>query len=70
MSENPVQQIARTIFAMAKRTEKKVTMESLANECYQRTFTDAYDPPRMPGRFKPVDDEQKKSWELLAGYKE
>jgi hypothetical protein len=69
VAENIANTIARQLFAMAAKKRDTNLAEMLANERYQRTFTDAYDPPRMRSRFKPVDEEQKKSWEILAARK-
>ena len=70
MAENIANSIARQLFAMAAKKRDANLVESMRNEKFQRTFTDAHDPPRMRGRFKPVDNEQKAAWELLARYKE
>ena len=70
MEAKDVYKVAQIMLAAESKKRATNIVENLRNEKYQRTFTDERDPPRMRGRFKPVDDEQKKIWEILAGYKE
>jgi hypothetical protein len=59
-------QVARQLFAMSKKT-KSDPFREMRNERYQRTFTDEQFPHKPRGnRFKPVDEEQKREWRMLA----
>ncbi len=59
-------EIARQLYAMSAKKRDADLVKSMANERYQRTFTDAHYPERARPGFKPVDPEQKRMWEMAA----
>ena len=64
MADNIANQIARQLYAMSAKKRDANLVEAMRNERYQRTFTDENYPPRARPGFKPVDEEQKKMWEM------
>ena len=66
MEAKDVYKVAQIMLAAESKKRDKNIVENLRNEKYQRTFTDERDPPRARGRFRPVSDEQKATWEELA----
>lgn len=67
MAENIANQIARQLYAMSAKKKEASLVESLRNERYQRTFTDEHYELKDRGRFRPVPQEQKDAWKILAG---
>lgn len=66
-SVNVVNQIARQLFAMGKKSKQTDLAASMENERFQRTFTDEHYPnEQVRAGFKRVPSEQKAMWRKLA----
>jgi len=66
MEAKDIYKVAQILMAAESKKRDKNLVENLRNERYQRTFTDELFKHRAVPRSKPVSEEQKKCWELLA----
>jgi hypothetical protein len=78
MAMDPIQHLARTIFAMSKKKKSTDIAKSMNEECFQRSWTDEmhralgmskmeYDLKyKKVRRIEPISAEQKAEWEAAA----